>query len=231
MIKAIDFSTLKNSSPYKEFIMQDWLAIGSLSSFFGERGTNKSFLVQELMTAIATGQQWSGTSFLPAKVYGVFSEYDETELLCRQYKINKSCEISNLDRMKMISLFGKENLLMTFNNNNVGTLTPLFNELLSDIKSFKPKLVVLDKALDLFGGDENNNSHVRQFIHRCCAYIAREVNSSVLLCKHGSIGEVWRNTIEFHIHAYLDEKSNYLEKKNNVHVEILPQKTLFAGKL
>ncbi|MFP3028062.1 MAG: AAA family ATPase [Wolbachia sp.] len=100
----------------------------------------------------------------------------------------------------------------------VGTLTPLFNELLSDIKSFKPKLVVLDKALDLFGGDENNNSHVRQFIHRCCAYIAREVNSSVLLCKHGSIGEVWRDTIEFHIHAYLDEKSNYLEKKNNVHV-------------
>ncbi len=231
MIKAIDFSTLKDSSPYKEFIMQDWLAIGSLSSFFGERGTNKSFLVQELMTAIADGQQLSGTSFSPAKVYGVFSEYNETELLYRQCKINESREISNLDRMKMISLFGKENLLMTFNNNNVGILTPLFNELLSDIKSFKPELVVLDKALDLFGGDENNNSHVKQFIHRCCAYIAREVNCSVLLCKHGSIGEVWHDTIEFHIHAYLDKKGSYLEKKNNVHVEILPQKTLFAGKL
>lgn len=36
---------------------------------------------------------------------------------------------------------------------------PYFHDLLEDIKSFQPKLVILDAASDLFGGDENICTH------------------------------------------------------------------------
>lgn len=212
MIKAIDFSMWNGLPPEQEWVIKDWLAIGSVSSLCGERGTNKSFLVQELITALATGQHWLDTSFEPAKVYGVFSEIDENELLTRQHRVHTRLSRRCPHRIKMVSLFGKENLLMNFDNNNVGILTHLFDELLSDIESFNPKLVVLDEVSGFFGGDENNSSHVKQFVQKCCAHIARKVNCAVLLCKHGLIETgVWRDTMKFHMYAYPGEEgSSYL---------------------
>lgn len=180
-IKPVNLPEWNGLPPEREWVIQNWLAIGSVSSLFGEC---EYPFAQEIMTAIATGQQWLGEYFEATKVYGIFSEYDDTELLCRQHEVNQILQRRSLHRMKMVSLCGKENLLMTFDNNNFGVLTSLFHELLGDIESFEPKLVVLDTALDLFGGDKDNPSHVKQFVQKCCAHIARKVNCAVLLCKH-----------------------------------------------
>ncbi|MGL9779877.1 MAG: AAA family ATPase [Wolbachia sp.] len=82
--------------------------------------------------------------------------------------------------------------LIVFNDKYWNQPTPYFQELLEDIKSFQPKLVILDKDLDFFGGDENNRCQHRQFI-KCCARIAKTANCAVLLCKQGANVEMWFN--------------------------------------
>ncbi|MFP3016114.1 MAG: AAA family ATPase [Wolbachia sp.] len=208
--EPVNLSEWNGLPPKREWISKDWLSIGSVASI---SGGDESSSAQKIMTAIATGQWWLGEHFEAAKVYGVFSEHDETELLHRQHKINKAFHGRSLDRMKMVSLFGKENLLMTFDNNNFGVLTHLFYELLSDIESFEPKLVVLDTALDLFGGDKENPSHVKQFVQKCCAHIARKVNCAVLLCKHELMETgAWYDAIKFHMHISLEKSEKSVSK-------------------
>lgn len=83
---------------------------------------------------------------------------------------------------------------MVFDNKDIGKLTHCFEELLEDIKLFQPKLVVLDTAADLFGGNENNRSHVRQFIQSCCGKIVKVIKGAVLLCAHPSDSGIIRKT-------------------------------------
>ncbi|WP_341821558.1 AAA family ATPase [Wolbachia endosymbiont (group B) of Idaea biselata] len=73
-------------------------------------------------------------------------------------------------------------------------ITTYFQELLEDIESFQPKLVILDTAADLFGGNENDRSHVRQFIQGCCGRIAQAIKGAVLLLAHPSDAGIIRKT-------------------------------------
>jgi putative DNA primase/helicase len=77
--------------------------------------------------------------------------------------------------LRMVARVGVHNLLMVFDGKDSGQLTPFYHELLSDIIDFQPTLVILDTVADLFGGNENNRSQVRQFVQNCCARIARSI--------------------------------------------------------
>jgi RecA-family ATPase len=45
---------------------------------------------------------------------------------------------------------------------------------------------VVDTAADVFGGNENDRSQVRQFVSRALGSIAQRINGAVLLCAHPS---------------------------------------------
>ncbi|APR99005.1 AAA family ATPase [Wolbachia endosymbiont of Folsomia candida] len=218
MLNAVDFSKWKNLSPKKEFVLRDkWLYTGNVSFLKGKPEAGKSLFAQQLITAVATGKPWLGERIKRIKTYGVFCEDSEEKLWTRQCAINRyyclNMKFASLvNNVRLLSRVGKDNLLMVFDDKNVGHLTPYFEELLKDIRLFQPKLVVLDEVSDFFGGDENNSSHVKQFVQKCCAHIARKVNCAVLLCKHGLIETgVWRDTMKFHMYAYPDEEgSSYL---------------------
>lgn len=187
---------LVGTPPEREWIIQDWLPKGCVTTVYGDGGVGKSLLVQQLMTAVATGREWLGYTNKPMRVYGLLCEDDEQELWRRQYKINKQLglEMSDLENVAYISRVGNDNLLMTFGDKDIGNLTSFFHKLLKDIQEFKPDLIVLDTAADLFEGHENNQTHVRQFIQNCCAKIARDSNAAVLICAHPSDSGMQRKT-------------------------------------
>ena len=58
-----------------------------------------------------------------------------------------------LDDLHYISRPSDENLLMTFNGRDQGTLTPLWAQLREMVMDLRPVLVELDTAADLFGGN------------------------------------------------------------------------------
>ncbi|GFR11886.1 hypothetical protein TNCT_218121 [Trichonephila clavata] len=197
--KTIDTTAWTNTAPERKWIIKDWLPVGSVTALYGDGGVGKSLLAQQLMTAAAAGKPWLGIDLEQIKTYGVFCEDDEEELWRRQCAINEFYQLDMkspdfLNNIRLSSRVGEDNLLMVFNNKSAGQLTPYFQELLEDIESFQPKLVVLDTAADLFGGNENDRSHVRQFIQNCCGRIAKATQGAVLLCAHPSDSGIVRKT-------------------------------------
>ncbi|WP_339045289.1 AAA family ATPase [Candidatus Mesenet endosymbiont of Agriotes lineatus] len=198
-LKKIDTSIWTNTAPERKWIIKDWLPVGSVTALYGDGGVGKSLLAQQLMTAAAIGKPWLGIDIEQIKTYGVFCEYDEEELWRRQCTINAFYQLDMqspafLDNICLSSRVGENNLLMVFDNKGIGQLTPYFQELLADIELFQPKLVILDTAADLFGGNENDRSHVRQFIQNCCGHIAKTIKGAVLLCAHPSDSGIIRKT-------------------------------------
>ena len=182
--------------PPREWIIPNWLPKGYVTALYGDGGVGKSLLAQQLMTALATGKSWLGMPVKPRRVYALMCEDDSNELWRRQYAINKHYGITmdQLTRLTLLSRVGCNNLLMTFNGQDAGLTTTFFQQLLADIVASEAEVIILDTAADLFGGNENHRSQVRQFVQNACATIARETQGAVLLCAHPSDAGMARGT-------------------------------------
>jgi hypothetical protein len=86
----------------------------------------------------------------------------------RQSVINFDYGVDNGDLADMHCMprLGEDNLMMTFGGNGGGKLTKFHKYVLSTALTLKARLVVVDTAADVFGGNENDRNHVRQFISR-----------------------------------------------------------------
>jgi RecA-family ATPase/5S rRNA maturation endonuclease (ribonuclease M5) len=182
--------------PQREWIVKDWLPKGYVTALYGDGGVGKSLLAQQLMISLATGKPWMDVMLTQRKVYALMCEDDSDELWRRQCAINTAYGLAmeDLFDLKLVSRVGNNNLLMTFDGQDAGKLTPFFDTLLIDIVDFGAEVIILDTAADLFAGNENNRSQVRQFVQNACARIARESKGAVLLCAHPSDSGITRGT-------------------------------------
>jgi RecA-family ATPase len=173
--------------PERRWIVPDWLPVGYTTGLYGDGGTGKSLLAMQLMTCCATGTPFFGMDVEPVRTLGIFCEDAEDELHRRQDAINGALgvDFGDLDGMRWVSRVGFDNLLMTFEG-GAGELTEFWQQVRDASLSFGARLVVLDTAADLFGGNENDRGQVRQFVQAACTRIAREIDGAVLLCAHPS---------------------------------------------
>lgn len=173
--------------PTREWIWEGWIPVGAVTALYGDGGTGKSLLAQQLMTASATGGDFLGQDITPCRALGVFCEDDGDELHRRQAAINQALGVSfaDLGDMRWISRVGNENLLMTFTADGRGVPTPFFSQILNAAKDFGARLVVIDTAADAFAGNENIRPQVRQFI-ALLTRLAREIGGAVILLAHPS---------------------------------------------
>jgi len=73
--------------PERRWIVRDWLPFGYTTALYGDGGTGKTLLAQQLMTSCATGVPWLGMTTMRCPVLGLFCEDDEDELHRRQHAI------------------------------------------------------------------------------------------------------------------------------------------------
>jgi RecA-family ATPase len=140
-----------------------------------------------MQTCAAIGQRWLGMSVRKAASLGVYCEDDCDELRRRQAKINAAlgCNSDDLTDVRWMPRFGEENLLMKFAN-GVGELTRFHGQVVEAAMDHAVRLVIVDTAADVFGGNENDRSQVRQFISRALGSLAIKINGAVVLCAHPS---------------------------------------------
>jgi RecA-family ATPase len=174
--------------PERRWIVQDWLPCGHVTLNYGDGGTGKTLLAQQLMTSTATALPWCGLGVQPCRSYGFFAEDDEGELHRRQLAICEAYGVSlaDLGEMRWHSGVGRDNLLVVFDGYGVAQPTPLFEHIKKEAKKFEAELVVIDTAADTFGGNENNRGEVRQFIGRILNDLAQHIGGAVLLNAHPS---------------------------------------------
>jgi len=180
--------TLQGSPPARQWIVRDWLPCGFVTGLYGDGGLGKSLLAQQLQSSTATGLPWLGLSVETVTSLGVYCEDSPNELWRRQDDIDRGYGVDRdaLENVHWLPRLGEDNLLMTFSRSGVGEVTAFHTQLITAALDLKARLVVVDTAADTFGGNENDRSHVRQFVSRALGSIALRIAGAVLLCAHPS---------------------------------------------
>ncbi|MBK8210393.1 MAG: AAA family ATPase [Rhodospirillales bacterium] len=214
--------------PERRWMVRDWMPWGYVTALYGDGGTGKSLLAQQLMTACVIGQNWLGLETAVCSAIGLFCEDDETELLRRQDCINSEIGVDfrDLGNLHIIPRVGDDNVLMTFDRDGRGKLTPLWHALVAEAKRREARLAVIDTAADTFGGDEIRRSEVRQFIASCLGRFAREIDGAVLVLAHPSLSGMasgsgsggstaWSNTVRSRLYLNRPEAEEGEKPDNN----------------
>ena len=173
--------------PEREWVVTDWLPVGSVTALYGDGGVGKTLLAQQLMTSCASGTPWCGMTTMRCKSLALLCEDDEPELHRRQVKMCAAFGIplGDLGDMQWISGVGQDNALATFTPDCRMHETPLYADLSAAAIKLGVRLVVLDTAADVFAGNENDRHQVRMFLG-LLSRLAMRIQGAVLLNAHPS---------------------------------------------
>lgn len=199
-------------APLRRWVVPDWVPSGVVTALYGDGGIGKTLAAQQLLTASAIGAPWFGLDVMRGRTLGVFCEDDEDELHRRQDAINRAlgADMADLGEMRLLSRLGSDNALVQFDGTQ-GHLTAFHAALRVTCQEWKPDLLVLDTAADLYPDNENDRSKVRWFIQTALAGLARELQCAVLLLAHPSASGLatgagtggstaWNNTVRSRVY-------------------------------
>ncbi len=174
--------------PPREWLVEGWLSPGHVTVLFGEGGTGKSILMQQLMLACATGREWLGLKTITCPTFGLFCEDSEDELHRRQAGLCDLMGVSLADTGDMAYFSGAddENELVLFDRNGRMELTPQFARLTHEVRDTGARLITVDTGACTFGGDENVRRQVTSFVRVALGRIAQANNAAVVLTLHPS---------------------------------------------
>jgi RecA-family ATPase len=175
--------------PQLEWIVPDWIPLRRATGLYGAPGAGKSLLMQMLCTSTALAHPWLGLTVRKCRSVLFYCEDDEDEMHYRQEQINRryGCTYDDLGDMLPVPWLGRDGTLMTFDRDGRGLVTPLFYRLRSIINQHHAQLVILDTLSDVFGGNELNRTHARQFVQQVPARLARDCNCAAVCCAHPSL--------------------------------------------
>ena len=168
----------------RQWVIEDWLPTGYVTLFPGSGGLGKTLLGQQLQIATATGNSFLNLKTTPCKSIALYCEDDHDELMRRAQaiRLHYGCP----DTPPGIALWqpraGEDNVLCTFKDGMIVT-TPLWDFILHAMETTRAKLLILDNAAQLFGGNENDRSQVTQFVNKL-GRIAVQFQAAVLLMAH-----------------------------------------------
>lgn len=174
--------------PDRPWIVPDWLPARAVTLLAGSGGTGKSLLVQQWLTAIATGKPLLGIQAAePVPVLYVNCEDDHDELWRRQWAICRASGVAMHQLgeagVHVLPRMGKDNALGTFDD--AGRFVP--GELLQHVRSYAlahgVRLIALDNLAHLFPGNENDRGLVTAFCS-ALAGLALEVDGAVVVVGH-----------------------------------------------
>lgn len=172
--------------PPRRFAWDNWLPIGCVTTLYAPGGYGKSLLAQEAASHIALGWQFLGEATDKRPVLCVFAEEDQDEIWRRQKRIAARLRTSLsdfADRLLIDPRAGRPNALARFGADGSLVEGPLADPLRRALEEKRPGTLVLDNIAQIFHGDENNRSHVTQFVNFLTS-IAREYDCAVLLVGH-----------------------------------------------
>lgn len=174
--------------PQRNWLVEDWLPVGHVTSLYGDGGVGKSLLGQQLITCAAGALPWLGLQTVRCPAMGLFAEDDIEELHARQQAINNDLGIDfrDLPDLHLWSLLGEEATLMEIDDSGRGHLTPLWHEVRRRVLRLGVRLLVVDTAAATFGGNELIRGQVTQFTRIALGRLASEMNGVVLMCAHPS---------------------------------------------
>ncbi len=173
--------------PERPWLVPNWLPCRQVTLLSGDGGVGKSLLAMELMVSLASGAPWLGIPITACRTFGVFAEDDEDELHRRLDAIAKAenIDITALDNMAWHCAVTDPCELVEADPSGNLRATIYYRQLEKAVKAFGARLVVLDAATNLYGGDEVKRRQVNAFV-TLLRRLAIEIDGAVLLLAHPS---------------------------------------------
>jgi hypothetical protein len=223
---AIDAGNLRDREIKPvEWTWEGWFPKRYATGLFAEGGTGKSMLMLQLAVCRACGIPFiDGKIPPPGKTLLLFCEDDIEVANARLHKVMRKYGVSWDDikgKVFILCRVGEDNYMMTFDQKDVGTLTPFFYQVRDLIAELGVDLIVLDTRNDIFAGNEIDNSQARQFVQRVVTALAQEFNASAVFLAHVSVmgkasgsglsgGSAWRDTARSQV--YMHREGSHSQK-------------------
>jgi RecA-family ATPase len=174
--------------PERQWAILDRVPDGEVTLLSGEGAIGKSLILKQAAVATVTAKDWLGTMPASGPVIYVTAEEKVDELHYRLHNITEhyGVRFADLADLHIRSMKGEDTVLAHPDRNGIIRPTPLFERLFLAVLAIKPRWVGLDPAANLFAGNENDRSHVQQFI-ALLTRIAVQGNTAVVLVSHPSL--------------------------------------------
>lgn len=176
--------------PVRPWLVEDWIPRRQVTLIGGIGGSGKTLLALQLMIGAAHTGAWLGLPVMRCKSFGLFAEDEDDEL---DLRLRDNADLALLTDLAWRSGVGQECELVEPGPDGALKSTPAFDQLRQDVLGFAARLVVLDAAADLFGGDEIRRRQVAFFI-RLLRRLAIEIDGAVILLAHPSNHGIANNT-------------------------------------
>lgn len=181
---------LTGDPPPREWLIDEWMPRKAVTILYGDGGTGKTLIAQQLATCMALGQPWLGLPVTHGKVFAVFCEDDRDEIHRRQHAINDHYGVTlraPLAAFSIVSRFGHPNQLVAPDAKGRLTTTPFYDWLVAQIADRRPDLTIIDTVADTFGGNENSRPDVTMFLKAVLGRLVTQFGTTVLALAHPSL--------------------------------------------
>jgi RecA-family ATPase len=179
----------KDNAPERDWCVHERIPRRQPTLFSGEGAIGKSLVELHLACAHILARDWLGTMPESGDAVCLNAEDEGGELHRRLAVIAKhyNVEISEIVKgLHLLSLAGEDALLGVPGKGGIIEPTRLFMRLLEAVKDIKPVHLGIDTSADVYGGNENDRSQVRQFVG-LLRKLAIAGNCSVVLLSHPSL--------------------------------------------
>jgi RecA-family ATPase len=153
--------------PQRRWLVRNRVPIPNVTLLQGDGGTGKTTIALQLCVAVDQNLDWLGAVIdEPGPSMFLSAEEDEDEIKRRLFAIldHRGLAFHNLNNLYV---FGEPDdpILGALRAKSGGIeATPLYHRLDQAVCDIQPKLLVIEAAADVFGGNENDRGQVRKFL-------------------------------------------------------------------
>ena len=174
--------------PSREWYVEDLIPMRQVTILNGDGGVGKSLLALQIAASGAMAVGAIGIEPAAGRTVYIGAEDEAAEFQRRLADI--ACangkDFTDLGDFRLLSLADCDALISVPDSRGNMQATPLFGKIIAFIREFRPRLLVLDTAADLFGGDEIKRGQVRQFIADL-RKVAIGLDLAIILLAHPSV--------------------------------------------
>lgn len=186
-------SAFTGETPTREWVVQDWIPKGEITSIYGSGSVGKSLLSLQLAIAVGTGGKWLGMDTEQMPALYVACEDTDDELHIRRDRIlsGPEYEFQRDDVLNapvfLWSRVGENNDLAIEKDADVieGRYLPVLRQAITNLEASE-LLLILDTVSDVYLGSENVREKVNKFLKTILGKLRLDLNLTIILLAHPS---------------------------------------------
>jgi RecA-family ATPase len=175
--------------PPRRWLVPHRIPMANVTMLNGDGAAGKTTIALQLLAATVRGTDWLGSVVdEPGKAIFLTAEEDRDEIhrRCDAIVAHQGIRFEQLAGLNLLCMPGADPVLGVADKAGIIRPTPLFESLLKAASEIRPTLIAIEAAADVFAGNENDRSQVRQFLG-LLRRLAVTTGAAVLLIAHPSL--------------------------------------------